>query len=177
LDEFQPISLCNCIYKIISNIIARRAKIILSERISSEQFGFLEGRQIHEPIGVAQEGIHNIKSMKLKDAVLKIDLSKAYDIESWLYLCLLITHLGFAVPFIKWIMSFLTTVSFAVLINGFASPFFHSERGLREGCPLSPLLFLLVTKGLSRAISEKKIRIFLQNQSFTNSTNYTFSLC
>ena len=49
-------------------------------------------------------------------------------------------------------MSFITTVSFSVLINGAASPFFHAERGLRQGCPLSPLLFLLVAEGLSRAI-------------------------
>jgi hypothetical protein len=86
LDEFRPISLCNCIYKIVSKIIARRVKRILSDRISSEQFGFLEGRQIHEVVGVAQEGLHNIKSKKLKGAVLKIDLSKAYDRVSWLYI-------------------------------------------------------------------------------------------
>jgi hypothetical protein len=53
LDDFRPISLCNCIYKVISKIIARRIKAILSENISREQFGFLEGRKIHEAIGVA----------------------------------------------------------------------------------------------------------------------------
>jgi hypothetical protein len=108
-------------------------KRILSERISGEQFGFLEGRQIHEAIGVAQEGLHSMKSRKLKGAVLKIDLSKAYDRVSWLFIRLLLTHLGFAVPFINWVMNCLTTVSFAVLINGSASPFFPSERGLRQG--------------------------------------------
>jgi hypothetical protein len=53
LDELRPISLCNCIYKLISKIIARRIKFIKSENISREQFGFLEGRKIHEAIGVA----------------------------------------------------------------------------------------------------------------------------
>ena len=53
-------------------------------------------------------------------------------------------------------MSCITTVSFSVLINGAASPFFHAERGLRQGCPLSPLLFLLVAEGLSRALNEAK---------------------
>jgi hypothetical protein len=53
LDEFRPISICNCIYKVVTKIIARRIKLILSNHISSEQFGFLEGRQIHEVIGVA----------------------------------------------------------------------------------------------------------------------------
>jgi hypothetical protein len=156
LDDFRPISLCNCIYKIVSKVIARRVKRILSDKISSEQFRFLEGRQIHEAIGVAQEALHSIKSRKLRSAVLKIDLSKAYDRVSWLYLRLLLTHLGFSVSFIRWIMCCITTVSFSVLINGSASPFFRSERGLRQGCPLSPLLFLLVVEGLSRALSEAK---------------------
>ena len=54
-------------------------KSILSEHISDEQFGFLEGRQIHEAIGVAQEGLHSLKTKRLKGAILKLDLSKAYD--------------------------------------------------------------------------------------------------
>jgi hypothetical protein len=88
--------------------------------------------------------------------VLKIDLSKAYDRVSWLYLRLLLTHLGFGFSFINWIMSCISSVSFVVLINGAATPFFQAERGLRQGCPLSPLLFLLVAEGLSRALKEAK---------------------
>jgi hypothetical protein len=52
-DKFRPISLCNCIYKIISKVIVRRLKKVLSRKISDEQFGFLEGRQIHEAIGIS----------------------------------------------------------------------------------------------------------------------------
>lgn len=159
LDEKRSISLCDCIYKLISKIISRRIKGILSKYISQEQFGFLEGRQIHEAIGVAQEAMHSIKTQKLKGVVLKIDLSKVYDQVSWIFLKLLLTHLGFGFSFINWIMSFITTVSFGVLINGAASPFFPAERGLRQGCPLSPLIFLLVLEGLSRALSEAKNNI------------------
>ena len=71
---------------------------------------------------------------------------------------MLLTHLGFGIDFIRWIVSCITTVSFSVLINGVASPFFHVERGLRQGCPLSPLLFLLVVEGLSRSFWEAKRR-------------------
>eukprot|EP00253_Pinus_taeda_P036198 PITA_36198 len=151
-EDFRPISLCNCIYKIIAKVIATRLIPILSRNISMEQFGFLEGRQIHEAIGVAQEVIHSVKQKRKKGVILKIDLSKAYDQISWLYLRLLLTHLGFNYSFISWIMGCITNVSFAVLINGAASPFFKSQRGLRQGCPLSPLLFLLVAEGLSRLI-------------------------
>jgi hypothetical protein len=66
LEYFRPISLCNNIYKVVSKVISRRIKAILSKFVSQEQFNFLEGRQIHEAIGVAQEALHSIKSHKLK---------------------------------------------------------------------------------------------------------------
>jgi len=155
-EDFRLISLCNCIYKIIAKVIAIRLFPILSRNISLEQFGFLDGRQIHEAIGVAQEVLHSVKLRKRKGAVLKIDLSKAYDRINWLYIRMLLTHLGFNYSFISWIMGCITNVSFAVLINGAASPFFNSQRGLRQGCPLSPLLFLLVAEGLSRLIHKAR---------------------
>jgi hypothetical protein len=151
-EDFRPIALCNCIYKIVAKIISRRLKPILSEVISKEQFGFLNGRQIHEAIRVAQEGLHSLKSLRSKGVVIKIDLSKAFDRVSWSFIRLLLTHLGFEVPFIRWIMACISSVTFVVLINGATSPFFTSGRGLRQGCPLSPLLFLLVAEGLSRAL-------------------------
>eukprot|EP00253_Pinus_taeda_P006972 PITA_06972 len=154
--DFRPISLCNCIYKIIAKVIASRLVPILSKNISMEQFGFLEGRQIHEAIGVAQEVLHSIKQKKKKGSIVKIDLSKAYDRINWLYLRMLLTHLGFNYSFVSWIMGCITNVSFAILINGAASPFFKSQRGLRQGCLLSPLLFLLVAEGLSRLIHKAR---------------------
>jgi hypothetical protein len=81
--------------------------------------------------------MHSLKSRNVKGEILKIDLSKAYDRVNWLYIQMLLTHLGFEVPFINWVMCCITSVSFAVLINGSASSFFHAERGLRQGCPLS----------------------------------------
>jgi hypothetical protein len=78
-DDFKPFSLCNCIYKILFKILARGLKRILSDKISSENFRFLEGRQIHKAIGEAEQSLHNIKSRKLKSVVLKINFSKDYD--------------------------------------------------------------------------------------------------
>jgi len=95
-----------------------------------------------------------MKVKNIKGAIFKIHLAKAFDKVSWLYLQLILTHLGFDIAFIRWILSCITTISFSVLINGAASPFFHAERGLRQGFPLSPLLFLLVAEGLSRALKE-----------------------
>ena len=97
-----------------------------------------------------------MKTKNHKGVVLKVDLAKAYDKVSWMYIPLLLTHLGFDISFIRWVMNCITNVSFSVLINGATSPFFHVERGLRQGFPLSHLLFLLVAEGLSRSIREAK---------------------
>ena len=85
-EDFIPISLCNCIYKSIGKVISVRIKKVLCGSISGEQFGFLPGRQIHDAVGVVQEGLHSIHSKHLKSVVLKLDLSKAYDQVSWSYL-------------------------------------------------------------------------------------------
>lgn len=155
-DDYRPISLCNVLYKIISKIIANRIRPILSRHIAPQQFAFLEHRQIHEAIGAAQEALHSIWTKHHKAIILKIDLAKEFDRVSWLYLKMLLIHLGFPNNFITWIMACITTHTFSVLINGSASQFFHFERGLRQGCPLSPLLFLIVMDGLSCLIESAK---------------------
>jgi len=175
-NDFCPVFLCNCLYKIISKIIANRIHPILSTHISPKQFAFLKDRQIHEAIRSAQEVMHSIQSKKIKGMILKADLSKAFNRVSWLYLRMLLTHLGFPVGFIKWIMCCITNVSFSVLVNGVASAFFGSERGLRQGCPLSPLLFLLVMEGLSRLIKDMHHRGRLSGIKITKDCTITHLL-
>ena len=92
---------------------------------------------------------------RIKGMILKIDLEKYFDQVSWLYIHMLLTHLGFPLQTINWIMWCITSISFSILINGAATNFFHVERGLHQGCPLSPLLFLLLMEGLSRWIIEE----------------------
>ena len=99
---------------------------------------------------MAQEALHSLKAKNISRAVLKLDLSKAYDRVSWLYMRMLLIHLGFEIGFVRWVMGCISTTSFAVLLNGATSPFFKAERGLCQGCPLSPLICLLVVEGLSR---------------------------
>lgn len=128
--DSHPISLCNSVYKIFSKVIIVRLKKVVSKVISAEQFGFLEGRYIHEAIGSAQEVLHSIWQRQLPAVVMKQDLSKAFGQCNWLYLRLLLIHIGFDVQVVNWIMSCVMSVSFAVLINGAASPFFKSGHGL-----------------------------------------------
>ena len=73
-----------------------------------------------------------------------------------MYLRLLLTHLGFNYEFVRWVMGCISSSSISILVNGVASLFFNLERGLHQGCPLSPLLFLLAAKGISLMIHEAK---------------------
>lgn len=156
-DEFCPISLCNFIYKIRSKVIAERIKPLLFNAITSEQFGFLTHRQILDVVGIAQEGIHKIKTKQIPATLLKMDLKKAYDRIDWGYLRLLLLHVGLSFDMVTWIMGCVTNVHFSVLVNGSPTVCFKGQRGLRQGCPLSPLLFLLVINGLSQLIGVAKM--------------------
>jgi len=175
-EDFRPISLCNFVYKIIGKIISIRIRKVLGRCISGEQFGFLPGRQIHDVVGVIQEGMHTMHVKSIKAVMIKIDLSKSYDRVSWTYLRVILAKLGFAGNFIAWVMSSLSSVSFSLLINGVATNFFKSGRGLRQGCPLAPLLFLIVVEGLGRAILHAKLCETYHGLPFGNDTVLTHVL-
>jgi hypothetical protein len=116
---------------VISKIIAKRLRPILSRSLSEEQFGFLKGRQIIDAIGIAQECIHSIKEKKQQALILKIDLRKAYDCISWDFLRMVLLQCGFGLPTTNWIMGCISSATFVILINGEPSDFFSSGRGLR----------------------------------------------
>ena len=109
--------MCNLFYKIITKIISKRIRPILSRTLSEEQFSFLKGRQIGDAIGTIQECLYNIKEKKLKDLILKIDFKKTYDCISWDFLRLVLLQCGFGLMMINWIMGSFTSMSFVVLIN------------------------------------------------------------
>jgi hypothetical protein len=146
--DYKPIALCNLCYKLISKVITNRIKLILSRTLSGEQLGFLKGRQILDAIGMTQECLHSIKLKKSKAIILKLDLMKAFDCIYWDFLRMTLIQSGFSQQTTKWVMSCVTSANFSVLINDETSPFFHNGRELRQGCSLSPLLFLLIMEGL-----------------------------
>jgi hypothetical protein len=127
LEKLRPISLCNCIHKLISKLIARRLKRILSRHILDEKFGFLEGCQINEVAGVAQEVLHSIKVNNIRLMVVKVNLSKDYDRVSWLYIRLILYHIGIFLYSNKWGNIFL----------------FKSKKRAKTGTP--PIFFSLPT--------------------------------
>jgi mannosylglycoprotein endo-beta-mannosidase len=147
-EYFMPISCCNVIYKLLAKIIAIRFKLVLGQIISEEQSSFLYKRQIHNAMALSQEALHSMSTTKILSFAMNIDLSKVYDRVNWNFLILALVQLGFNIQVENWIMGCVQSASFSVLINGSPTSFFRSSRGIHQGFPLSPFLFLIVEKGL-----------------------------
>ncbi|VVA40654.1 PREDICTED: reverse mRNAase, partial [Prunus dulcis] len=132
--QFRPISLCNTLYKVVSKIIVGRLRPLMCKLVSPNQVSFVPGRQISDNIFIAQEVLHRFYRARGKTGYIawKIDLSKAYDKLRWSFI--------------------------EVIMNGELTESFKPQRGVRQGDPLSPYLFVLCMEKLSHIIAARVLK-------------------
>eukprot|EP00253_Pinus_taeda_P021837 PITA_21837 len=148
-SRFRAISLCNSSYKLITKIIANRLKKILPAIIPENQGGFIKGRKILDNIVLVQEAVHSSYHRKEKGMVIKLDLANAFDRVKHEFLFMVMKKMGFSSAIINWIKACIASPWIAPLVNGRPSEFFQASRGLRQGCPLSPLLYAIQASVIS----------------------------
>jgi hypothetical protein len=157
VNHFRPISLCNTVYKTISKLIVSKIRPILDKLISPAQSAFIPNKWIAKNQLIVHELLHSFKRRKVTGGfiALKIDLQKAYDRVNWKFLQAVLTNFGFHGMFINWVMECVSSVSSSILINGGKPKIIFPTRGLRQGDPLSPYLFILCQEVLSRIIDRE----------------------
>ncbi|XP_068483176.1 uncharacterized protein [Phaseolus vulgaris] len=160
LGEFRPISLVGCLYKIISKVLSLRLKKVISRVIDIRQPAFLEGRGLLDSVLVANEVLEEYKRKRKSCIFFKVDYEKAFDSVSWDFIYYMLERLGFCAQWIRWIKCCLESASVSVLVNGSPTREFLPRKGLRQGDPLAPFLFLIVAEelaGVSRMAEEKQL--------------------
>ncbi|KAJ0503263.1 putative RNA-directed DNA polymerase [Helianthus annuus] len=147
--DFRPISLIGVINKVISKVLVNRLKGVVGGLISEQQSAFLAGRNIMDGPLILNEVLSWLKKAKRSAMYFKADLNKAYDSVNWAFLDSIMSQMKFPNRWRAWIMATLRTARASVLVNGSPTREFECTRGLRQGDPLSPFLFVIVMEALT----------------------------
>ncbi|KAJ6809410.1 uncharacterized protein M6B38_160565 [Iris pallida] len=161
LADFRSIACCNFLYKIITHLMCRRMEGIMQGLVSQNQAAFIKGRSIAEHSLLAHEMVGEFSKPGGMKACVKLDLRKAYDTVNRDFLCHLMLAMGFDERWVARVRECICSPTFSVLIQGTPHGYFRSNRGLRQGDPLSPYLFTLVmeyfTCMMDTAVHSKRI--------------------
>jgi len=158
---------------VISKVIAKILKPLLPLLILPEQSSYVEGRQILDGIILMHKIIHSLKDTKHAGMILKLDLSKDFGKLSWVYIQKMLIAFGFSPMSVRWFLSLISSTFFSILINGIPSHPFSPSRGIQQGDPLSPFLFVLMVEGLGRHIEHALLSKKIKGLSIHNSPAIT----
>lgn len=148
ISDYRPIFLISSVYKSIFKLLAERLKAEIDKFISKSQPAFILGRNMLEGVIMVNELVDFAKRNMKELFIFKVSVEKVFDSVSWEYLFFFINHMIFKNRWIKWIRACVCSNFISVLINGSPSREFQAKRGLCQGDPLFPFLYLIVAEGL-----------------------------
>ena len=142
LDDYRPITLLNTELKILARVLANRLQLVISDLIGPEQTFAVKGRSIQDNLHLIREVLEGIED-DTEAALVSLDQSKAFDRVDHRFLASVLETAGFQPEFCRWISMMYHNPQAVVQVNGRRSRVFAIERSVRQGCPLSPLLYVL----------------------------------
>jgi len=162
ISDFRPISMVGSVYKVIAKVLSRRLKAVIPNLIGQAQTAFVSGRQILGGALIANEMVNWLKKHTKAGVLLKLDFQKAYDTIDWGSMDTVLKEMGFADKWRRWIKEYISTATISILVNGAPYKPFKMGRGLRQGDPLSPFLFLMRAEVLNRLLTKAVALGFFQ---------------
>ena len=157
LENYRPISLTNCDYKIIAFVFARRLQKVIDNLISRNQSGYIKGRYIGNNARLILDILDYCENTNTDGILLFADFQKAFDSIEWNFLFKTLEKFNFGDKFIKWIKILYTNPNFCIKNNGWISRKCKMQRGIRQGCPVSALLFLFAMEVLNEKINSSTL--------------------
>nr|AAM08546.1 Putative retroelement [Oryza sativa Japonica Group]AAP53436.1 retrotransposon protein, putative, unclassified [Oryza sativa Japonica Group] len=149
IQKFRPICLLNVSFKIITKVLMNRLDRIMTYIISKNQTAFLKNRFIMEGIVILHELLNSLHTKKSSGILFKVDFEKAYDMVDWGFIYRILHSKGFPDQWCDWVMKVVRGGKVAIKVNDEVGPYFNTHKGLRQGDPLSPLLFNLAAEALT----------------------------
>lgn len=161
VQQYRPICLLNVSFKIFTKVLTNRLSVVAQKIIRPSQTAFIPGRHILEGVVILHETIHEMHKKKKNGIILKLDFEKAYDKVKWPFLQQVLRMKGFSTTWCAWINQVITKGSVAIKVNDDVGHYFQTRKGVRQGDPLSPILFNIFVDMLAILIERAK-----ENQQF-----------
>jgi hypothetical protein len=156
LENYRPISLTNYDYKIIAFILATRMQSVISNIVHENQSAYIKNRFIGTNARLVQDIFEFCEKRNEEGLILGLDFEKAFDSLEWSFMLSTLKQFNFGDGFIKWIQILYTNSGIVIKNNGWLSSEIKPSRGIRQGCPVSALLFILAVEILAQNIRDNE---------------------